>query len=75
MHVNGEVGYLADGATDPTFCRRGLHTALLRRRIQDAGASGCAFVCSGADFLSASHRNMERIGMRIQFTRTYWTAL
>jgi ribosomal protein S18 acetylase RimI-like enzyme len=75
LYVNGEVGYLADAATDPTFRRRGLHTALLRRRIQDAGASGCAFVCSGADFLSASHRNMERIGMRIQFIRTYWTPL
>jgi len=75
LYVDGEIGYLADAATDPAFRRRGLHTALLRRRIQDARASGCAFVCSGADFLSASHRNMEHIGMRIQFVRTYWMPL
>ena len=36
-------------------------------------AAGVDFVCSGAKFLSASHRNMERMGMRIQFVRAIWT--
>jgi GNAT superfamily N-acetyltransferase len=75
LYLHDKVGYCADAATDPAFRGRGLHTALLRRRILDAKAAGVDFVCSGAAFLSTSHRNMERIGMRTQFVRTMWTPL
>jgi ribosomal protein S18 acetylase RimI-like enzyme len=75
LFVRDKAAYLADAATDPQFRGRGLQTALLRRRIADAKAAGVDFVCSGAAYLSASHRNMERVGMRIQFVRAIWTAL
>lgn len=73
LFIHAGVGYFADSATDPAFRRRGLHAALLRRRLRDASAAGVDFVCSGADFLSTSHRNMERIGMRLLFLRAIWT--
>jgi ribosomal protein S18 acetylase RimI-like enzyme len=73
LFVHAGVGYFADSATDPAFRGRGLHAALLRRRLRDASAAGVDFVCSGADFLSTSHRNMERIGMRLLFLRAIWT--
>jgi hypothetical protein len=38
------------------------------------GATGVDFVCSGAEFLSQSHRYMERVGMRVQFVWSIWTA-
>jgi GNAT superfamily N-acetyltransferase len=69
------VAYCADAATAPAFRGRGLHTALLRRRFADAAAAGADFICSGATFLSGSHRNMERVGMRLQFVRALWTAV
>jgi ribosomal protein S18 acetylase RimI-like enzyme len=72
LYVDERVGYLADTATDPAFRRRGLQTALLRRRIYD-GAVGADLVFSGADPFSTSHRNMERVGMRLQFVRSKWT--
>jgi GNAT superfamily N-acetyltransferase len=75
LYVHDKVGYCADAATVPAFRGRGLQTALLRRRITDASAAGVDFICSGAEFLSASHRNMERAGMRLQFVRAVWTAL
>src|SRR5262245_41422427 len=75
LFVRGKAAYLADAATDPQFRGRGLQTALLRRRIADAKTAGVDFVCSGASYLSASHRNMERVGLRIQFVRAIWTAL
>jgi GNAT superfamily N-acetyltransferase len=75
LFVHAGVGYFADAATDPAFRRRGLHSALLARRLQDARAAAVDFVCSGADFLSTSHRNMERAGMRLLFLRTIWTPL
>ena len=75
LYLHRKVGYFADAATDPAFRGRGLHTALLQRRWQDARAAGADVVCSGAAFLSASHRNMERLGMRLQFTRSIWAPI
>jgi Acetyltransferase (GNAT) domain len=73
LFVEDGVGYLADAACDPIYRRCGLHGALLKRRIHESNVVGVEFVCSGAAFLSASHRNMERAGMRIQFNRSIWT--
>jgi GNAT superfamily N-acetyltransferase len=74
LYVHDKVGYCADAATVPAFRGRGLQAALLRRRIADASAAGVDFVCSGAAYLSTSHRNMERAGMRVQFVRALWTS-
>jgi hypothetical protein len=73
LYVHDGLGYLADSATDPSFRRRGLHVALLRQRMRDAAVSGADLVFSGAEPFSSSHRNMERAGMRLQFTRAKWT--
>jgi len=75
LYVADNVGYCADATTHPAFRGRGLQTALLHRRIADASAAGVDFVCSGADFLSQSHRDMERAGMRVLFVRSLWTVL
>jgi ribosomal protein S18 acetylase RimI-like enzyme len=73
LYLHDGVGYLADAATDPAFRGQGFQSALLRRRIHDAGAAGADLVFSGAAPFSASHRNMERAGMRVQFVRSLWT--
>jgi GNAT superfamily N-acetyltransferase len=75
LYVRDGVGYLADASCDPKFRGRGLHAALLARRIADARQAGAGLVCSGAAYLSTSHRNMERTGMRILFNRAIWTDL
>lgn len=67
--------YCADATTDPAFRRRGLHSALLHRRIMDARSAGADLVTSGAAFLSDSYRNMERTGMRLMFMRAIWSPL
>jgi GNAT superfamily N-acetyltransferase len=67
------MGFLADAATSPAFRGRGLQTALLRRRMYDAGAMGMDTICSGAAPFSTSHRNMERAGLRVLFVRALWT--
>jgi hypothetical protein len=75
LFAHRNAAYCADGTTDPTFRRRGLHAALLHRRIMDARAAGADLVFSGAEFLGTSYRNQERIGMRLMFVRAIWTAL
>jgi GNAT acetyltransferase-like protein len=75
LYMKDRVGYLADATTDPAIRRRGLHAALLRRRMHDAAAADVEVVFSGATPFSTSHRNMERAGMRVQFMRSLWTPL
>jgi ribosomal protein S18 acetylase RimI-like enzyme len=75
LYLHDNIGYLADATTDPLFRGRGLQSALLRRRIRDAGASGARIIFSGATPFSTSHRNMERAGMKVHFVRSLWTPL
>jgi hypothetical protein len=74
LFVENGVAYLADAATAPVMRNRGLQTALLKRRVSDACAAGTDVVFSGAAPFSTSHRNMERIGLCVQFVRSLWTA-
>jgi hypothetical protein len=73
LFVHHRIAYLADATTVPRFRGRGLQRVLLRRRITDAGKFGADFVFSGAAPFSTSHRNMERVGMHVQFMRALWT--
>jgi hypothetical protein len=41
----------------------------------DARNAGVDLVTSGAEFLSASYRNMERMGMRLMFVRALWSPI
>jgi GNAT superfamily N-acetyltransferase len=75
LFVRGDTAYCADATTDPAFRRRGLHAALLHRRMRDAQNAGADLLISGAAFLSGSYRNMERIGMRLMFMRAIWSPL
>ena len=73
LFVHDGVAYLADAATVPHFRGRGLQQLLLRRRIADTAGLGTELVFSGAAPFSTSHRNMERVGMRVQFMRALLT--
>jgi ribosomal protein S18 acetylase RimI-like enzyme len=74
LFLAGGDGYLADGAVDPAWRRRGVHRALLDRRCADAAEAGCDVVFSGADYLGASCRNMIRKGLGVLYTKAIWTA-
>ena len=57
-------------STLPDFRRRGVQTALLETRLADAAAVGCNIAMSIAQLNSASHRNIERQGFRVAYTRS-----
>ena len=73
LYLSDGFGYLADATTDPVYRGCGLQTALLAHRLRHAAEQGTEYVCSGAAFLSSSHRNMVRAGMTLQFVRALWT--
>lgn len=75
LYVKDGVGYCADSSVDPAFRGHGVHEALLRARIADAGAAGADMVCAAAAYLSTSHRNMIRAGLHTLQTKSIWTPL
>jgi len=72
LAVDDGVGYLASAATLPAFRGRGLQSALAARRVADAVAAGCELVSSQASFGSTSHRNLQRAGLEVAFTKATW---
>jgi GNAT superfamily N-acetyltransferase len=75
LYQHGDIGYCADAAADPAFRGRGVHAALLHHRLAEAGRLGCTLVCSMADYLSTSHRNMVRAGFGLLHTKAVWARL
>ncbi|MBU9713860.1 GNAT family N-acetyltransferase [Evansella tamaricis] len=70
LFTKGSVGSLAASATIPVFRNKGVHQALIRRRLSDALDQGCQTVVAQAKFGSISQNNMERNGLRIAYTKS-----
>ncbi|WP_339148866.1 MULTISPECIES: GNAT family N-acetyltransferase [unclassified Sutcliffiella] len=66
------VATLAASATIPDFRNKGVHTALLQKRIQTAIDEGCQYIIGQAAFCSVSQKNMERAGLKVAYTNAVW---
>lgn len=75
LAVHRGVAVLAGASTRPAWRRRGAQTALLAARLRDARRQGCelAMICARPG--SASHRNAQRRGFRVAYTRVKWRRL
>jgi GNAT superfamily N-acetyltransferase len=74
LYMQGGIGLLADAAVLPRFRGRGCHTALLRHRVERAIQKQCQLLTSFPAFGSTSHRNLERFGLRVAYTKAIWAA-
>jgi GNAT superfamily N-acetyltransferase len=72
LAMHGGIALLAGASTRPAWRRRGAQSALLAARLRQARRAGCdlAMICArpGSD----SHRNAERRGFRVAYTRIKW---
>lgn len=75
MYVQDGIASCTFAATLPDKRNRGLHTALLQARIELAKELNCRMIVAQCAYGSASHRNMEKVGMRMGMTRATWTKL
>jgi GNAT superfamily N-acetyltransferase len=73
LYIADRVAVCAAAATLPEFRGRGLQTALLRKRINDAHEAGCDLIAVQASPASASERNLRRVGMALAYTKAIWT--
>ena len=69
MRLAGGLAQLTGAATLPTHRRRGVQTALLRRRLEDAAAAGCELALVTTQPGSKSQQNVQRFGFRLLYTR------
>ncbi|MBH5316231.1 GNAT family N-acetyltransferase [Paenibacillus sp. GSMTC-2017] len=72
LNVQDGIGSFAAATTLPDFRGRGCQTALLEERLKDAAELDCELVVSQSRFGSVSQSNMERVGMRIAYTKSLW---
>jgi GNAT superfamily N-acetyltransferase len=74
LFVDEEIAYLENASTIPRFRNRGIHSALIARRIEDAIDMGCENVVGAADFEAVSRTNQMRAGLQIAYLAALWTA-
>ena len=72
LSVTDGVGYLAAAGTLPEFRGQGVHSALIRARIDAAATEGCELVGALAEFGSPSQRNLQRAGLQVAYTKAVW---
>jgi GNAT superfamily N-acetyltransferase len=72
LFMKDDVAMLADFATLPQFRGEGCQTALMRYQISQTIEKECKLLVSFVEFGSASHRNMERAGLKIAYTKSLW---
>ncbi len=77
LFVEGEYGWLGIGATVPEARRRGAHSALLARRIEEARRLGARWVVTETGVPqpgqpAPSHSNILNAGFSIAYVRPNW---
>lgn len=75
MHIHEHIASLTFAATLPEYRKRGVQAALIAVRLRAAAQAGCSLMVGQASYCSSSHRNMERAGMSLCYTRSTWSRL
>lgn len=79
LFVRGDVGWLGFGSTVPGHRNRGVHEAMMARRMRDAADLGCRWLVTEtnlpvADEPTPSLDNMRRLGFELAYERPNWVA-
>ena len=69
MYVHAGVAEFGGASTRMAYRNRGVQIALLRHRLQAAAAAGCDLAMVMSEPGSGSHRNAERVGFRVAYTK------
>lgn len=72
MFYQNGITTLAASATIPEHRKKGIHRALLVERIKDAHHKGAELVVGQAKYASVSSNNMEKMGLRVAYTKSIW---
>jgi GNAT superfamily N-acetyltransferase len=73
LAIGGGLAALCGASTLPEHRRGGIQSALMTARLAEAARQGCSLAYTIAVPGSASHRNAERHGFRVAYTRFKFT--
>jgi hypothetical protein len=65
LRIAGKSGYLSMAGTLPKFRGKGLQTAMIHKRVEDARRAGCLIVSASAKPSSPSCRNLKKAGLHV----------
>ena len=74
LFIKEGIATLAAAATVPHLRNKGIQSALITERINQADILGSKLVVGQATFGSISQNNMERAGMKVAYTKAIWIA-
>ncbi|KOP71153.1 hypothetical protein ACFFHH_04395 [Cytobacillus solani] len=72
MDVQIEKFGNAASVTIPDLRNKGVHQALIDKRLQQAAFQACDLAVGQAKYASISQNNMERAGLQIAYTKAIW---
>lgn len=72
LFMKNGIAEMAAAATLPKFRNRGVHQALIQKRIEHAIFSNCHLLVGQATDQSVSQFNMEKAGMGLAYMREIW---
>lgn len=72
LFINDGIACLAAAATVPHLRNKGVQNALILKRINQAKNLECKLVLGQAKFGSVSQNNMEKVGLKIAYTKAIW---
>lgn len=72
LFVKDGIANLAAAATLPSLRGKGIQSALIKQRMQQAYLDGCELIVGQAKFGSVSQTNMQRAGMGVAYTKAIW---
>lgn len=72
LYAKNNVATLAAAATLPYERKQGIQSALIKKRMVEAYENNNELLVGQARFGSVSQNNMERIGMKIAYTKAIW---
>lgn len=72
LFVNNGIGQLAASTTVSSFRNKGVQSALINERLNEASHLNCALFVGQAKYGSVSQNNMERAGMKVAYTKAVW---
>lgn len=72
LSIHGDVGYLASAATLPGMRGRGVHAALLRRRMTDAASACCSVIFGRAAPGGPGAAGLMRAGLMLSHRKKVW---
>lgn len=75
LYHKGDRAWMANAFTFESFRGRGVQSALIQSRIQDAAALGVETLLTDVEFLTASYRNLQRLGFGFHYAATSWERL